>query len=283
MADFTSVVRSTKKEKFLISRFDPRGLYQTWSTSSADEAVDDDLKILKKHALKIRGLSIRESKVTDEGLVHITGLPLILLSLRNSEITDDAAKYIKQIKSLEQLDVYETGISDQFFKRLDNPKLHFIMMGGCENVSDKALKVITSKWPNLLRLDIPESRFTDAGLLQLRNLKRLKMLVLNDLPVSSKLADVIVEFDQLEELHISNCKISTKDLNRIAMKPGLKRIDAHDTTLNYQQWKEVTKRMRPELEFVNPGYLIDTDDKSSVYKKYMSEFLNPKGLEGNKK
>lgn len=283
MDDFASVVRDTKKDKFIIASFDQKGVFQNWTASTAEKVDNEDLKILKAHALKIRGLSIRETKVTDEGLEHIVGLPLIFLSLRNSEITDGAARYVKQIKSLEQLDVYETGISDQFFKQLKNPKLRFIMYGGCENTSDKSLKIIASKWSDLIRLDIPESKYTDKGLLHLKKLKKLKMLVLNDLPVSTKLANAIIDFKRLEELHISNCKISNKDLNRIAMMPGLKRLDAHDTTPNYQQWMEITKRMRPDLEFVNPGYLIDTDDKSSVYKKYMSEFLNPAGLEDKKK
>ena len=67
-----------------------------------------------------RSSTYRSSKVSDEGLSHVKGLPrLKVLTLRSTAITDDALEHLKDLPQIQTLDLSQTKITDAGLKHLE--------------------------------------------------------------------------------------------------------------------------------------------------------------------
>jgi hypothetical protein len=73
--------------------------------------TDAGLKELKE--LKLTHLHLYVTQVGDAGVKELTGLPLQFLQLEGTKITDTALKDLKEMKTLSDLTVTDTAVTNE--------------------------------------------------------------------------------------------------------------------------------------------------------------------------
>lgn len=121
-----------------------------------EETTDEGLLCLKKFpSLKRLNLNSLNS-ITDEGLEHITSLPLVHLNLRGmDEITERGIAKLIKISTLRELDLSNTEVGDESIRHL------------------KAM--------NLTKLNVEGAKLTDVGIASLDNTSLEEVYVGEDL------------------------------------------------------------------------------------------------------
>jgi hypothetical protein len=110
------------------------------------------------------------------------GQPVIGISLRGTKVTDADLEILKQLKSLQILNLSQTAITDaglkpiEFLPKLQNPILPV-------SITDAGL-VNTKGFTQLEPLSLLSSQVSDAGLVYLKGLQKLKTLLLTDTKVT---------------------------------------------------------------------------------------------------
>ncbi|MBB5039249.1 c-type cytochrome domain-containing protein [Prosthecobacter dejongeii] len=99
--------------------------YRFTALNVAKEFTDAGLAALAPIAEKITSVDLARTKVTDAGLVGLTGMKnLTELHLENTGITDAGLDHLKGLGSLEYLNLYNTKVTDAGAKKLaEFPKL----------------------------------------------------------------------------------------------------------------------------------------------------------------
>ena len=105
--------------------------------------------------LRLRGLDLRDSNITDDGLEYIRDISTLQkLDLNNTLITDKGVVYLQELQNLVHLSLADTVLTDESVKAL--------------------LKLI-----NLRELDLRGTCITKSGVIQLKKLKKLKFLIVD--------------------------------------------------------------------------------------------------------
>lgn len=87
-------------------------------------------------------LNLAGTKITNEGLKHLTGMPLIKLHLERTKIGDDGLKHLKSLKDLEYLNLYDTKVTDAGIEHLkDLKKLKKLYVWKSEITEDGIMKL----------------------------------------------------------------------------------------------------------------------------------------------
>ncbi len=88
------------------------------SFSLSSKPIDDEqLKDIDSIG-NVIWLNLAGTKVTNEGLKHLAGLPLKKLHLERTEIGDAGLEHLESLKELEYLNLYQTKVSDAGIERL---------------------------------------------------------------------------------------------------------------------------------------------------------------------
>src|SRR5262245_37662348 len=157
-----------------------------------------ELKRLKK----LRALWAHGTRITDEGMPTLAALSTLRI-LWLSTVTDSGLKERVTVPNLEDWCLGGNCISNN---RISN--------NGMEHVS---------KCANLQRLALYGGvRVEKDGLLMLSNIKTLRSLSLEDMPIGKTELNVLVSMRRLEHLHLSNVGTLDDGLDGVAKLEGLK-------------------------------------------------------------
>ena len=156
-----------------------------------DAAVSDSaLRGLAGHPA-LENLAVLRGRLTDRGLAHLKTMPLLkkLDIYKESKVTDDGMVHLAAIDTLEYLDLPDlTDKGIAAIANLGNLKHLNIYGGSFSNVTDAALKDL-SKVKSLESIAIPGRKCTDKGMEYLSRLTNLKKLsISSDLITNNGLA-----------------------------------------------------------------------------------------------
>jgi len=145
----------------------------------------DAVKALEKLGAKfnrddqggVRAVELQYTKLKDEDLVHLKGLPrLEVVNLTFTRVTDDGLEHLKELKTLKLVNLDETRITDEGLKHL-------------------------AALPRLEVLSLNATQITSAGLEHLESLPRLNHLLLANTRVSSDKIEAFKEGRPELKLH----------------------------------------------------------------------------------
>jgi Leucine-rich repeat (LRR) protein len=110
------------------------------------------------------------------------GQPAIGISLRGTNVTDADLEILKQLKSLQILNLSQTAITDAGLKPIESlPNLRNLILP--VSITDAGL-VHVKGLTQLESLNLLDSQVSDAGLVHLKGLRNLKILLLNGTKVT---------------------------------------------------------------------------------------------------
>ncbi len=138
--------------------------------------TDDDLKAVEALP-KLRGINLQSTKVTDAGVAHFRSLKnLVELLINSTDLADEGLKILGELPTLEVLHFNKTKVTDAGIASLAKlPRLRQLSMGW-NTITDAAMPSV-ARITSLERIDLYRlPGFTDAGLVPLRSLRKLKQL-----------------------------------------------------------------------------------------------------------
>ncbi len=171
---------------------------------------------------ELRDLDISETRITDKGIDLLTELPkLERLRMTVLELPESACKTLGKMKHVKNLDLWRSKIGDRdvaFVAHLTGLKeLHLANTF----ITDRALPNV-AHCQGLENLDLSYNpQITDAGMLNLRELKHLRCLNLGGTGITKKTLKILSNFSDLEELRLQNTAI---DDSRLAELQKLKHL-----------------------------------------------------------
>ncbi len=160
---------------------------------------------------KLHHIEIRDSKITDQGLIGLKNLAkLRVMNIRSRMITDDGVQALSQIPKLDFLRLHASRVSDRGLTYLmDAKNLDHLELNNTQ-VTDEGLRSL-GQIGSLQTLYLDNTQVTGAGLNELSGLRELKMLSLNDTPFNDQGLLQLAEqrnLTQLSVLYLANTKIT---------------------------------------------------------------------------
>ncbi|MAG32759.1 MAG: hypothetical protein CL908_17910 [Deltaproteobacteria bacterium] len=149
---------------------------------------DEDLAMLV-HLPSLKRLTLTGCSVTDQGLEHVKGLPLLELGLRDTKVTDAGLPLVAEMRGLQRLDLNMlSGVTNEGLMhvgRLENLTFLRLNYTGTTGEGLRHLKSLSK----LERLDAWAVKVTDAQLMNVYGLPSLNHLELGATSVSKKWVD----------------------------------------------------------------------------------------------
>jgi Leucine-rich repeat (LRR) protein len=229
------------------------------------EVTDAALMELKE-CKNLKELSLNREQVTDGvlrtlgemGLLHVLSCAwaeggerpsgpteVTSLSLSESKVTDAGLKELKNLKNIQEFDLWDTQLTDEGLKELkDLTNLKVLRVLGTK-VTDKGLKEL-KVFKNLQELNLSNTAVTDEGLKELKGLTNLKELGVHDTKVTDKGLKELKELNNLTTLQLANTKVTDEGLKELKVFKNLELLNLSNTAVTDEGLKEL--RDRPNLK-----------------------------------
>ncbi|MFO1092249.1 MAG: hypothetical protein U0992_02910 [Planctomycetaceae bacterium] len=160
------------------------------------------------------------------------------LNLSDTRITDDGLDCLKDLSTVEDLDLSGTQVTGAGLKHLAAlPKLHELRLSETA-VTDLGLADLKNL-PELRGLDLSGTRITDAGLQQLATMSNLWGLNLSQTEISDVGIAHLKDLPELHDLDLSRTRVTDAGLKHVAGMPSLWRLNLSQTTITDEGLREL--------------------------------------------
>ncbi len=221
---------------------------------------------------KLRRISVRSDKITDEGMgniadirtlntvqcgrnwlitdlgyAHLKKLPLLKsLDVQENRVTEKSASVIAQLKGLDNINLQNTTITDAGLKEVSTlPKLTSIGLTECKNISPASLKYLC-KIPKLRKVDLDDNLFLkDEDLDFVRRCPALTELNLSGTGVSDAGMELIAK-SGISDLLIEHTIVTDRGLMILAKDKNLRTLKVTEGPITEAGIKEFGK-LRPHV------------------------------------
>lgn len=189
------------------------------ATTDAEIAAMLKYEIVKD----VQDLDLKETYVTIDGLRRLKELPkLDKLSLRTTDIVDDWLPALSELKVLTKLDLSSTQISDQGLASLVGiPNLQELVLSRTKVQGPGLVALKNAR--HLTSLGLFECPVTDAGLTGLAQLVQLKALDLRETTIGDAALKTVGELTELTHLSLTSTRITDEGLLHLS---GLQKLES---------------------------------------------------------
>jgi hypothetical protein len=208
-----------------------------WFNSTSNAGLQDqDLAVLK-HFPRLKILEIAAPLITDEGMAHV-----------------------QRIKSLRELQLYETKVTSRGLWHLRGIPMKRLVLAG-RGVSDETLGAL-EEFPALQRLMITETSVTNAGMEHLKHVPLLEKLFLADSPIGDSAMSRVAKLMHLREVTFIELPITDDGISRLA---GLERLEYLEVVQTQVTDKGLLAfRETPTLKYLGVGPRPTSDTLKSL-------------------
>jgi hypothetical protein len=129
---------------------------------------DESMKVLGKQGLRnMQELNLHSTRVGDDGVAQLKGMPLKVLNIADTATSDDCMKHIKTMKNLQVLSADYSGVGNEGVKAIkEMQNLRSVSLKGCP-ITDACVKDL-SQCQNLMLLNLEDTRLSAAKVLWLQ-------------------------------------------------------------------------------------------------------------------
>lgn len=208
--------------------------------------IDDEmLKRFLYTDIGVKVLNLRDTKVTDEGLLYVARQhSLRQLHLANTKISDKGLRTLQDMKWLNELNVDKTQITSAGMEylaklpnliflsiswtKVDNPGLEHLLQSNVlqlhvrsNAIGDKSLRII-SKIKSLELLNLGDCRnIPDSAFGHLAKLPKLQTLWLENTSTSDSTIPYIAKIRTLKELELIGTSVTINGIKQLSRLPNL--------------------------------------------------------------
>ena len=141
------------------------------SLSTVGKSAGDADLALVKALPKVEQLDLRNTAITNAGLVNLDGMAsLTHLHLEGTGVTDEGLAHVKGLGNLTYLNLYNTAVTDKGIAHL--PKLKkplALYLAECKSVTDGSIKSLAQLSQSAdLHIELTGSGVTEKGFLELK-------------------------------------------------------------------------------------------------------------------
>ncbi|MBT6460019.1 MAG: adenylate cyclase [Planctomycetaceae bacterium] len=222
----------------------------------SDRTLSESLITALTKLPELSVLRLRRTSISDEQLGRFITLKLRMIDLRNTNITDDGLVHLAKIKSLVDIQLEKSKVTDIGIQRLAGLNLKSFNANYCTSISNRSLAVLAAMpsmeqiqldytkindtgmavlttASRLTRLRIRGVDITGAGLAHISQLKNLSRLNLRDTSLDDAGLTVIAALPTIDWLDISECRLATPDgLGQLKKASTLTYLDLWETKTN---------------------------------------------------
>lgn len=193
-----------------------------------DATTDETLRFLPTTGLNLTKISLEGAHITGEGLRYLRGSGVKSLNLVGVKLSPKGWRQLNSLKSLEELILTESNISDDDLKNLHgNKHIKKLNLNVCKQISDASIDTLTSM-KQLTSIFLAKSKVTDKLLEELAPNGSLTELDFEGTRVTDKGVEVLCQKNQrIDKLDVSNCgDITSKTVEVVAAnEPVIKRLN----------------------------------------------------------
>lgn len=237
----------------------------------------------------LKNLKLTRAVFEPRWLEHLSDLPLKVLGLSGTPLTDEAITYTVDMKDLESLDIGEAEVTDKGLKLLSSAKsithldinlarhitkdgirhigemkqLRKLELATCRKVTEKCLANIVNL-NNLAYLNLRDMKIVPGNLSYLSSLKNLLMIDLSNCNLSDPLVSEVAKIDSLYNLNISGSNFTNKSLPELAKLKHLNR-------LVIKNCPKVDECAVKKFQTILPGCRVKYSHSNSLSKKLKSD------------
>ncbi|WP_254507804.1 SMP-30/gluconolactonase/LRE family protein [Anatilimnocola floriformis] len=188
-----------------------------------DRVNDDTLKLLAGQD-HLRSLQLSGTAVTSAGLVHLKDLKsLERLNVCLTNCTDEGFEQLAGLTNMKRMTVCASKITGSGFQHLGGMKQLESINLHSSPASDDGLAAI-GKLPSLRRLEIVHTHVTDAGLAHLVSLEHLRQLHIHGPQTTEAALPFVGKLTRLYELDVYDRAASDATCAQIAKLPKLRKL-----------------------------------------------------------
>lgn len=186
-----------------------------------------------------------QNEISPQGYAAIGRIPLKVLVLTGSGVTDGDMPQIARISTLKHLDVMRTSITDKGVRALTNKPLVGLNLS-TTSVTDACIPVLATM--NLHRLNLSCTKVSDDGLRELASAKRSNMESINlqGCDLTDTGMQYVAKLKKVNKLTLGHTRVGYQGLAKLAglklntlSVDGDKRFDDRCLELVAQQWPDI--------------------------------------------
>jgi Leucine-rich repeat (LRR) protein len=217
------------------------------------------------HLTGLKDLSLKSTNISTKGLQYIKDFHSLEYLYLPTRIDDSTLTFISQFKSLKGLYFSRTGqVTNEGLAALQQlPNLEEMYFDGKTKINTRCLRQL-SKIPSLERLSFFGEKYTDDGLIYLRDMPQLKTLMLNNTKITDSGLQFFSNLHQLQDLSLFNTQVTDAGVPHLVKLKSLRRLNLQTHPLNKTRDLLTDKSMHhiaqlPNLECLelNRGCLTD--------------------------
>lgn len=177
---------------------------------------------------KVYGLSISYGTIdtTSKMLDRISHFPdLNSISLRNCKIPANVANRLKNLNTLQRLDLSSTEMTDGMLAGITGLSNLATISLDETNVTGLGLE----RYPKLADVNLRKSAASDASLASLERLPGLLRIDLSDTKITDNVAAHLAKCSALREICLSNTSVSDKGVREVLRNPSIRILDVSRT------------------------------------------------------
>jgi internalin A len=196
-------------------------------------------------------LRVDSCNVTDAGLHHLRNTKTLAeLSLAGTKVTDRGLASLKGLDKLRALDVSKTAVQGSALAELPAAAMRKLVLDSTR-FDDTGAKHL-ARFTGLTTLSASDCPVTDAGLIGLKELKKLTKVNLSGTKAADGVAKLLGTLPELEVATLDRTGLTDAGLRELVRAPRLRFVEARGT--------KVTKRgVIDATKFGPPGLRVDAE------------------------
>ena len=196
----------------------------------SDRPLNDQLIEALASLPKLSVLRLRRTSISDEQLGKLTPLKLRMIDLRNTNVTDAGLTHLAQIKSLIDIQLEKSKVTDVGIQKLADLDLKSFNANYCTSISNRSLAVLASM-PSLEQIQLDYTKINDEGMEVLSASSRLKRLRIRGVDVTGAGLIHIAQLKSLSRINLRDTSLDDAGLSVIAALPAIDWLDISECRL----------------------------------------------------
>lgn len=210
------------------------------------------------------GSEKQPSTITDHGLAKMTKYPLHYLKIAGGSITDTGFNVLKNIPTLEWLELHDLDFTgEQFHCAPVLKNLKYLRFSGL-NITDAGLENLAAI-PNLDLLDLDKISIDDTGLRHLSKSKTLFCLNINNSNIKADSLNHLIAVKPLRYLSLEGKLIDDSHVRQVSNVNQLTFLMLNDSEVTDQGLIPLTKMKNLHQLFLTNTHITDAGIKNLIH------------------